>query len=325
MIYNLDLWDKKIIYELDKDARVSYSQIAKKIGKNKSFVINRINSYFKNKIFLQYLAVVDTSKLGYLVYDIYLKVINNEKKKIILDYLMKKDEVNNIQELIGKFQIYLTIFVKSAHSLELFKLDLVNKYGDSINDCLVLLRYRTYSPAHNYLYEDIGMFPPLFQNEPFLDSPKADLTSFDLDLLGIIDKNPRISIRELSLRTKKSFPIIKSLISKYKKEKVLLFVRPSINAIKLGFIHKNIFIRLIFSKIMFLKDINNFLITQNSTIYLSSTQGEYHITGELVFKEVSDFNKFHETLNDKYGFCIEKIDYIDYLEEYKYYYTGHKE
>ena len=44
---NVDLLDRKIIYELGKDARISYKELAKKIGSKKEVVAYRISNLIK--------------------------------------------------------------------------------------------------------------------------------------------------------------------------------------------------------------------------------------------------------------------------------------
>ena len=44
----MDLKDKKIIYELDKNSRVSYSLLAKKIGLSKEVTFQRLNKFRKD-------------------------------------------------------------------------------------------------------------------------------------------------------------------------------------------------------------------------------------------------------------------------------------
>ena len=61
----LDLKDRKILYELDSNARQSNSGIAKKVGLNKNTVNYKINRMTEEGIITGYYTVVDSSRLGY--------------------------------------------------------------------------------------------------------------------------------------------------------------------------------------------------------------------------------------------------------------------
>ncbi len=60
----LDKIDKQILNELQKDDRISASDLAKKLGTPKSTVTYRIKRLEDEKIILGYRAIVDPSKLG---------------------------------------------------------------------------------------------------------------------------------------------------------------------------------------------------------------------------------------------------------------------
>ena len=83
----LDLKEKKILHELDKNARISFSEIAKRIRLSKNSVINRIKELEKEEIILGYNTLININSLGYTTYDIYLKFKNTnyEKEKEIIN------------------------------------------------------------------------------------------------------------------------------------------------------------------------------------------------------------------------------------------------
>ena len=65
MNMKFDYYDKKILFELDKDARITTSSLAKKIRKSKQFVDYRIKRLEQEKIISGYISVIDYSRLGY--------------------------------------------------------------------------------------------------------------------------------------------------------------------------------------------------------------------------------------------------------------------
>jgi Lrp/AsnC family leucine-responsive transcriptional regulator len=63
MVIKLDLKDKKILTLLDEDARLSNSQIAKKVGLSKPAVEYRLKRFEKNNLIFQYYTIIDFTKL----------------------------------------------------------------------------------------------------------------------------------------------------------------------------------------------------------------------------------------------------------------------
>ena len=68
----VDLKDRKILYELDLDARQSLTQIGKKVGLKKDVVSYRINRLQEEGVIQNYWTAIDTFKLGYNVFRIYI-------------------------------------------------------------------------------------------------------------------------------------------------------------------------------------------------------------------------------------------------------------
>jgi len=66
MSIKLDIKDKKILYELDMDARQSISSIAKRVGLSKEVVNYRIRRMEKEGLIDGYYAIIEYSKLGYM-------------------------------------------------------------------------------------------------------------------------------------------------------------------------------------------------------------------------------------------------------------------
>src|SRR3989338_6125652 len=92
---DLDLLDKKILAELDKNARVSYSELGKRIRIAKETVKYRMQLLEKKGIVQGYYAVIDFSKLGYTIYRLYLKLSGTtpEKEREITEYLTNSKQV----------------------------------------------------------------------------------------------------------------------------------------------------------------------------------------------------------------------------------------
>ncbi len=62
---DIDLKDRKILYELDLDCRQSNTQIGKKVGLKKDVVSYRIKRMQDEGIIRNFLTAINTFKLGY--------------------------------------------------------------------------------------------------------------------------------------------------------------------------------------------------------------------------------------------------------------------
>ena len=70
----LDLKDRKILYELDVDARQSLAEIGKKVGLSKEVVNYRIKRLEKEEVIIRYSTIIDLFRIGLKKYKLYLRL-----------------------------------------------------------------------------------------------------------------------------------------------------------------------------------------------------------------------------------------------------------
>ncbi|MCS7113511.1 MAG: Lrp/AsnC family transcriptional regulator [Nitrososphaerota archaeon] len=61
----LDEYDVKILRELQKDARISYRELARKVGLSTTAVISRVKALEENSVIESYTAIVNPELVGY--------------------------------------------------------------------------------------------------------------------------------------------------------------------------------------------------------------------------------------------------------------------
>ena len=121
----LDLKDKKILYQLDLDARQSNTKVAKKVGLSKEVVNYRINKLEKEGVIKSYYTIIDISKLGYFSFRVYIKLLDAtpEKEKELIDFLVQEKRSFFVAETDGPFDIVSGIWVKDIYEFEDFYLN----------------------------------------------------------------------------------------------------------------------------------------------------------------------------------------------------------
>ena len=111
----LDLKDKKILYGLELNGRIPESELARKVGLSREVVLYRLNKLQKMGIIRSFNTIVNTMKLGFLMYRTYFKFINltREKEKEIIQYLEKR--VNWMTKVEGTWNLSTMVFTKSIY------------------------------------------------------------------------------------------------------------------------------------------------------------------------------------------------------------------
>ena len=129
----LDLKDKKILFELDKDSNASFSEIAKKVRLSKEVVFHRINRLVEKKIILKFHTVPASYRFGLTAYKVYLRLsdISKENWDTLVNYLIKNKKVFWIGTCKGRWDLIFGIWAKTIEDFFTIHdqiLDKFNKY-----------------------------------------------------------------------------------------------------------------------------------------------------------------------------------------------------
>ena len=131
---DLDLKNRKIMYELDVNSRQSFHEIAKKAGLSKDSVIYRIEKLREEGIIKRFHTVIDVGKLGFISFRLYLKLrnVNPKKEKEIIDYLKKQEEITWLVSIDGDYDIGCWILTKNIKGANIVWKSFLKKYGNFI-------------------------------------------------------------------------------------------------------------------------------------------------------------------------------------------------
>src|SRR3989338_7210614 len=93
LTFNLDLVDRKILAELDKNCRIPNSILAKKVKKSREAVKYRIEQLQKKGILEKFITSINPNKFGYFMFKVYLKLENipAEREKFFEELKQNKD------------------------------------------------------------------------------------------------------------------------------------------------------------------------------------------------------------------------------------------
>lgn len=199
----LDKADRKILAELDKNCRISSTQLARKARKSRQAVDYRIENLVKQGIILSFNASINPHKMGYKIYKIYLKLRNiPQEKQRLFSYLKSLGLVYWMGECSGTWDLIFGVYSKTDYEFYELKNDLMSKFKDLIVG------------EHGDSLIDVRQYPKMYftnlHEEPVLfagEIVKNELDELDYAILAEIVNNARIPITELAEKVN-STPII---------------------------------------------------------------------------------------------------------------------
>ena len=109
---------KQMILELKKDARISFSKIAEKIGVSTQTISNRYNEMKSNNEIRICSITIDLTKIGYIgTAHLLLKISPMEDPTIIINEVSKISRIIIASTALGDFEGYAVLVFKNVEGL----------------------------------------------------------------------------------------------------------------------------------------------------------------------------------------------------------------
>jgi len=315
---NLDLKDRRILLELDKNCRQTNSEIAKIVGLSKDSIAYRIKYLENKKILSGYRTIIDISKLGYIQHRVALSFIDINSKIIeeIVLYLKSKKGVWAIAHNEGEWDF--AIVYSSKTSLEFYNLfeDFMNKFRNIVKDKLITELIKFDELERNYLVpeEKIVIKSKKIKNK----ESKINIDEMDLKILNILSRNARKKLIEIAKELNISSMLTLQRIKRLEQNNIILQYKADINVLELNRDYYGIKINLssYSQKKEILKEIYSF---PEMTAAVYSING-YDIEFDVEILGTKDYHRIINNLRDKFS----SIREIKSIRTIKYYHTGYE-
>ncbi|VVC03874.1 HTH-type transcriptional regulator LrpA [Candidatus Bilamarchaeum dharawalense] len=308
MSYDLDLVDRKILSELDTNARMNYSEIGKKIRVAKETVKYRIGQLQNKKIISGFYTVLNFSKLGFTLYRTYIRLQNTSPKieNEIGEYLINSKNIAIFYRTNGPFQIALAIWAKTPWEHEQFWLNFKNKFGEYLADYHLSVMVEYLEFTRSYLLpsksNEKKIFTTIIKTEP------ETLDKLDFALLTFLSDNARASLVEIAKELRISVVTARYRLKNLINKKVIVGFRPVFNLSALG--REYYKVDLWFRKFDNANEVMQKILSHPNVIYTEKSL----ITSDFEFDvEVENFEKFTEMMESF------KAKFPEDIRTYRYY------
>ena len=220
-MHDLDLKDKKLLYEIDLNARLGTTILAKKIGLSQEGVFYRLQRLEKKNIISGYMTLLNFGKLGYTGHAVYARFqnVNKEKKEQIFNELKQHDHIYWIAEFGGKYDIAFALMAKNIIHFNEMYIDLATRYKDVLKDFTPAIRVELIQFPRNYLLgkKDITKKTPRFGG--YIEEEEID--NLDKNILRKLSKDARISALKLSQQIKEPVSTVSARIKQLEKKEII--------------------------------------------------------------------------------------------------------
>ena len=308
----LDLTDRKILAELDKNCRIHNSILAKKVNKSREAVKYRIQQLQKNGIIQEFITSIDPNKLGYFMFKVYLKLENipDEREKFF-DELKRNKDIYWIGISDGVFDCVFAMLSKS-----------ITEYYEKINSLLSKWDYLVISKVLGTM---VGTWQ--FNKKFFLEDKNGEFVNFgsdvinneidelDYKILNILVNDARIPLMELARRVKSTIEIVRGRIKKLEEKKIILNYRIAVDFNKLGleFFKAIIYFRKLSEKDE--KSLFEWMRTHPNSLYYIRSLAPWEVEFEFAVESYQHFNSIINDLRKKFPNVIRNYEHLIMIYE----------
>lgn len=319
-----NLKQRRILYQLDLDCRQSNSEIARKVGLSKQVVDYQIKRLEEEGYIERFASVIDTYRLGYSKYKLYLSLQNADSKKIreIIAFFVEHKKTEWIASCSGKYDVIAGLLVKNVYEFNEVLKEFNEKHSEFVAEKETAISLGVPHWRKEYLLENKKTAPVVYQGGV---PQETNIDETEEQLVQILVNNARMPIIEIAQRLETTPRIVQYHLKKLREKKVLLISRFFLNLKKLDWIY----VKAILNFKNLSKERYSAFITYCDQIknltYLINCIGGWDV--ELDF-EIENFNKFNNMmldLRDKFSDIIKKYDFVIIQKEEKLdYYPGSK-
>lgn len=228
----LDLIDRKILYELDIDARQSLSTLAKKLQRKRNTIEYRIKKLQEEGIIKNFVTLLDAGRLGLTVWNVNLEFQNVDSKveRLIIEYLKNIKKVWWIAQTTGKYDFIYGVCIRNIKEFYDIVREFNSKFGKYIlkQDIIAHVEVDVFSRGYFLNKPSVGVKWSKQYEEIKLDK-------IDKQILKLLSTNARISSVELAKKIGATPRIVIYRINQLRKNGVITRFRLELDVKKLGY------------------------------------------------------------------------------------------
>ncbi len=314
----LDKKNLKIIYELDKNARIPYSRLSRKVGLSQESVRYRVNRLVKENVINKFLTILDISKLGFTFYKILLKLhnVNEDKIRTIIKGLSQKKEVVWLTTLNGNFDVGFVIKARNIFEFNRVlegiekkynnyiskKVFSVNVFGDYLNRSYLVGEKRIPNKKISYSSENM----------------EQKINEKDIEIIKKLTKNARLNAVEISEKLNISPDSVLQRIRKLEKDQIITKYTLVLNHDKINQIHNKVLIYLNNFSPERISSFLKFCGSHNQITYIIKALGYWSYELDIEAKDLNQYQKVVRELTSKFSDIIQSYDTLTIQEIHKY-------
>jgi DNA-binding Lrp family transcriptional regulator len=314
IILKLDALDKKILYELDKDARLSLTSLAKRVRSSPAVVDYRLKRFQEEGIIKHFLTFLDAGKLGLSVWNIYLRLQNVSLsfENEFYNYLCSIKQSWWVASCSGRWDAILSICVKDVKEFYNIISILHNKYGSHIAEQNIVAHTEVEVISRGYFLNRPGEGKKWYEK---IVSEKLD--EIDKKILQEMSLNARLSSVEIARKIKSTPRIVIYRIKELKQRGIIHRYRLALDIKKLDLSFYKVIIGLKDFTTQKNSALKQYCINEGNVVHYEQKIGPWMLELELDANNYEEADKQLKKMKEQFPDFIQNFELLLITEEHK--------
>ncbi|RJQ17132.1 Lrp/AsnC family transcriptional regulator [Candidatus Woesearchaeota archaeon] len=311
----IDKKDREILFHLSLHARASLKEIAKKTRVSKEVVHYRIKNLEAKGIIEGYYAVINTYRMGWTFYRVYMKTFNMtaDIEQKFIQFLKNNKNVTWVVQMDGDLDFLYVVWAKDISEFQKTYMEINDAFGKYLEQKFFSVMTDVYYFKSKYLLTKESDSFQLTGGKIYY----PDLDAEDKQLLTLLSHDCRLSLMDIAKKIKSTAKTVQRRMKKLEHAKIITCYQVKINHKLLGYTQRKIMLNLNDTSTQTMKKLITFLTYHPLTIYITIAIGQYDLEFEMMESSHEDFHKLLKALKKEFGNIIKNYSTVIFYDEPK--------
>jgi len=310
----LDKIDRKILYQLDLNARIPLTQLAKKTRISRTVAEYRVKKLQKQGLLVAFNASLDPAKFGLTSWKVYVRFQNLTKQaeKEIYDYISPRKDLWWGIKCVGNYDLMFCLLAENAYHFYQELSDFQSKFNQYIYELNITNHIDSLMMSRGYLINTKGVKTTDYLT---LEPKKEKIDKIDFKILRKLTENARTPSTKIAYELKTTARVVNYRIKDLIKRKIITNFRTVFNINKISYDYYKVMLSFKNATKQIQNSFVQFLILHKNIINTAKTYGPWDIEFELEVENYKHFNQVVKEIKDKFHDYIKKYESVLITEE----------
>ncbi|MFH1107537.1 MAG: AsnC family transcriptional regulator, partial [Candidatus Micrarchaeota archaeon] len=188
----LDVRDRRLLRELDMDARASYAELGRRIGISKQGAEYKLKNLVRQGVIRGFYPVVNVPRLGYLYCRLLvtLQDVSARQTEAIVEDLKKNPDVFWLFTMDGGFDLLVVFWARSVSDFQRMVAAFLEKHGRHVKRKVETVATDVCHLPHRYLLEE----GPAAEVSIKETGERVEIDALDRRILDVLASDARIPL-----------------------------------------------------------------------------------------------------------------------------------